>query len=131
MFDLQPFPLLPAGAIRHGISRALTNYEPALRPALKAGGYLTRDSRVVERKKYGKAGARFGHRFVEFVFGLRVGHSAAPRLDVGDAILDHEDIGAPAIVEQGPIGNRDPRAYLRGGDRSAQRLSGAEPGAGR
>ncbi|MEA2782032.1 MAG: small subunit ribosomal protein [Rhodospirillaceae bacterium] len=47
-----------AGAIRHGISRALTNYEPALRPALKAGGYLTRDSRVVERKKYGKAGAR-------------------------------------------------------------------------
>jgi small subunit ribosomal protein S9 len=47
-----------AGAIRHGISRALTNYEPALRPALKAGGYLTRDSRVVERKKYGRAGAR-------------------------------------------------------------------------
>jgi small subunit ribosomal protein S9 len=47
-----------AGAIRHGISRALTNYEPGLRPALKAGGYLTRDSRVVERKKYGKAGAR-------------------------------------------------------------------------
>ena len=47
-----------AGAIRHGISRALTNYEPALRGALKAGGYLTRDSRVVERKKYGRAGAR-------------------------------------------------------------------------
>jgi small subunit ribosomal protein S9 len=47
-----------AGAIRHGISRALTNFEPGLRPALKAGGYLTRDSRVVERKKYGKAGAR-------------------------------------------------------------------------
>jgi small subunit ribosomal protein S9 len=47
-----------AGAIRHAISRALTNYEPALRPALKVGGYLTRDSRVVERKKYGKAGAR-------------------------------------------------------------------------
>ncbi len=47
-----------AGAIRHGISRALTNYEPALRAALKAGGYLTRDSRVVERKKYGRAGAR-------------------------------------------------------------------------
>jgi small subunit ribosomal protein S9 len=47
-----------AGAIRHGISRALTNYEPGLRPALKAGGYLTRDSRVVERKKYGRAGAR-------------------------------------------------------------------------
>jgi small subunit ribosomal protein S9 len=47
-----------AGAIRHGISRALINYEPGLRPALKTGGYLTRDSRVVERKKYGKAGAR-------------------------------------------------------------------------
>ena len=47
-----------AGAIRHGISRALTHYEPALRGALKAGGYLTRDSRVVERKKYGRAGAR-------------------------------------------------------------------------
>ena len=47
-----------AGAIRHGISRALTNYEPGLRPALKAGGYLTRDSRMVERKKYGKSGAR-------------------------------------------------------------------------
>ena len=47
-----------AGAIRHGISRALTNYEPGLRGALKAGGYLTRDSRVVERKKYGRAGAR-------------------------------------------------------------------------
>ena len=47
-----------AGAIRHGISRALTNYEPGLRGALKAGGYLTRDSRVVERKKYCRAGAR-------------------------------------------------------------------------
>jgi len=47
-----------AGAIRHGISRALTNYEPGLRGALKAGGYLTRDSRVVERKKYGRSGAR-------------------------------------------------------------------------
>ena len=47
-----------AGAIRHGISRALTNYEPGLRGALKAGGDLTRDSRVVERKKYGRAGAR-------------------------------------------------------------------------
>jgi small subunit ribosomal protein S9 len=47
-----------AGAIRHGISRALTNREPGLRPLLKAGGYMTRDSRVVERKKYGKSGAR-------------------------------------------------------------------------
>ena len=47
-----------AGAIRHGISRALTHYEPALRAALKSGGYLTRDSRVVERKKYGRSGAR-------------------------------------------------------------------------
>ena len=47
-----------AGAVRHGISKALTYYEPGLRPVLKAGGFLTRDSRVVERKKYGRAGAR-------------------------------------------------------------------------
>src|SRR5204863_7330071 len=43
-----------AGAVRHGISKALTFYEPGLRPALKHGGFLTRDSRVVERKKYGR-----------------------------------------------------------------------------
>ena len=43
-----------AGAVRHGISRALTFFEPTLRPVLKKGGFLTRDSRVVERKKYGK-----------------------------------------------------------------------------
>ena len=47
-----------AGAVRHGISKALTYYEPALRGVLKKGGFLTRDSRVVERKKYGKAKAR-------------------------------------------------------------------------
>jgi small subunit ribosomal protein S9 len=47
-----------AGAVRHGISKALTYYEPGLRPVLKKGGFLTRDSRVVERKKYGKAKAR-------------------------------------------------------------------------
>ena len=47
-----------AGAVRHGISRALTFYEPGLRPVLKHGGFLTRDSRVVERKKYGKHKAR-------------------------------------------------------------------------
>jgi len=47
-----------AGAVRHGISRALTYYEPDLRPILKVAGFLTRDSRVVERKKYGQAGAR-------------------------------------------------------------------------
>jgi small subunit ribosomal protein S9 len=47
-----------AGAVRHGISRALTFYEPGLRPILKQGGFLTRDSRVVERKKYGKHKAR-------------------------------------------------------------------------
>jgi small subunit ribosomal protein S9 len=52
-----------AGAVRHGISRALTFYEPALRPALKLGGFLTRDSRVVERKKYGKAKARRSFQF--------------------------------------------------------------------
>ena len=52
-----------AGAVRHGISRALTFYEPGLRPALKHGGFLTRDSRVVERKKYGKAKARRSFQF--------------------------------------------------------------------
>lgn len=52
-----------AGAIRHGISRALTYFEPELRPTLKAGSFLTRDSRVVERKKYGKRGARRSFQF--------------------------------------------------------------------
>ena len=52
-----------AGAVRHGISRALTNYEPELRPILKVAGFLTRDSRVVERKKYGRAKARRSFQF--------------------------------------------------------------------
>ena len=52
-----------AGAVRHGISRALTNFEPGLRPALKSGGFMTRDPRVVERKKYGKAKARRSFQF--------------------------------------------------------------------
>jgi small subunit ribosomal protein S9 len=52
-----------AGAVRHGISRALCAFEPALRPQLKAGGFLTRDPRVVERKKYGKAKARRSFQF--------------------------------------------------------------------
>ncbi|WP_039760444.1 30S ribosomal protein S9 [Bartonella queenslandensis] len=52
-----------AGAVRHGISKALTYYEPELRPILKKGGFLTRDSRVVERKKYGKAKARRSFQF--------------------------------------------------------------------
>ncbi len=52
-----------AGAVRHGISIALTRYEPALRGVLKKGGFLTRDSRVVERKKYGKAKARRSFQF--------------------------------------------------------------------
>jgi small subunit ribosomal protein S9 len=52
-----------AGAVRHGISQALTYYEPALRSVLKQGGFLTRDSRVVERKKYGKAKARRSFQF--------------------------------------------------------------------
>ena len=52
-----------AGAVRHGISRALTYFEPGLRPALKAGGFLTRDPRVVERKKYGRAKARKSFQF--------------------------------------------------------------------
>lgn len=52
-----------AGAIRHGISKALVNYEPALRGALKAAGFLTRDARIVERKKYGRAKARRSFQF--------------------------------------------------------------------
>jgi small subunit ribosomal protein S9 len=52
-----------AGAVRHGISRALTHFEPELRPVLKQGGFLTRDPRVVERKKYGKAKARRSFQF--------------------------------------------------------------------
>jgi small subunit ribosomal protein S9 len=52
-----------AGAVRHGISKALTYFEPDLRSVLKRGGFLTRDSRVVERKKYGKAKARRSFQF--------------------------------------------------------------------
>ena len=52
-----------AGAVRHGISKALTFYEPGLRPVLKQGGFLTRDSRVVERKKYGRRKARRSFQF--------------------------------------------------------------------
>jgi small subunit ribosomal protein S9 len=52
-----------AGAIRHGIAKALTYYEPGLRPVLKPHGFLTRDPRVVERKKYGKAKARRSFQF--------------------------------------------------------------------
>src|SRR4030081_2878125 len=53
----------PAGAARHGISKALTCFEPDLRGILKKGGFLTRDSRVVERKKYGRAKARKSFQF--------------------------------------------------------------------
>ena len=49
--------------MRHGLSKALTYYEPGLRPALKKEGFLTRDSRVVERKKYGKRKARRSFQF--------------------------------------------------------------------
>ena len=52
-----------AGAVKHGISQALTKYEPTLRSTVKAAGFLTRDSRVVERKKYGKAKARRSFQF--------------------------------------------------------------------
>lgn len=52
-----------AGAVRHGISRALTYYEPELRSILKKAGFLTRDPRTVERKKYGKAKARRSFQF--------------------------------------------------------------------
>jgi small subunit ribosomal protein S9 len=52
-----------AGAVRHGISQALTRYEPGLRKVLKSVGFLTRDSRAVERKKYGRHKARRSHQF--------------------------------------------------------------------
>jgi small subunit ribosomal protein S9 len=52
-----------AGAVRHGLSKALTNFEPDLRGVLKKGGFLTRDSRVVERKKYGHKKARRSFQF--------------------------------------------------------------------
>ncbi|MDE2561960.1 MAG: 30S ribosomal protein S9 [Sphingomonadales bacterium] len=52
-----------AGAVKHGIAQALSKFEPALRSAVKAAGFLTRDSRVVERKKYGRAKARRSFQF--------------------------------------------------------------------
>ncbi len=52
-----------AGAVRHGISRALDAYDPSFRPALRKAGFMTRDSRVVERKKYGRAKARRSFQF--------------------------------------------------------------------
>ena len=52
-----------AGAVRHGLSKAITYFEPGLRSVLKKGGFLTRDSRVVERKKYGRAKARRSFQF--------------------------------------------------------------------
>ena len=52
-----------AGAIKHGIAKALNEYEPELRTVLKQAGFLTRDDRVVERKKYGKAKARRSYQF--------------------------------------------------------------------
>ena len=52
-----------AGAVKHGIAQALTRYEPALRGAVKQAGFLTRDPRVVERKKYGRAKARRSFQF--------------------------------------------------------------------
>ncbi len=52
-----------AGAVRHGLSKALTYFEPELRPVLKKEGFLTRDARVVERKKYGKKKARRSFQF--------------------------------------------------------------------
>jgi small subunit ribosomal protein S9 len=52
-----------AGAVKHGIAQALAKFEPALRGAVKAAGFLTRDSRVVERKKYGRAKARRSFQF--------------------------------------------------------------------
>src|SRR6202046_3807995 len=59
-----------AGAVRHGISRALVNYEPSLRPVLKPGGFLTRDPRAVERKKYGRPKARRSFQFSKRETGI-------------------------------------------------------------
>ena len=56
-----------AGAIRHGISKCLVNFEPEVKKALKPGGFLTRDSRVVERKKYGRAKARRSFQFLSLI----------------------------------------------------------------
>ena len=64
-----------AGAVRHGISRALTYYEPDLRGILKVAGFLTRDSRVVERKKYGKAKARRSFQFSKRLSSVMTGGS--------------------------------------------------------
>ena len=75
-----------AGAVRHGISKALTYYEPALRGVLKAGGFLTRDSRVVERKKYGKKKARRSFQFLEALgFGSRVSAGPCRSYETGGA----------------------------------------------
>ena len=63
MLAPQKPPVGQAGAVKHGVSKALQLYAPSLRPALKAAGFLTRDSRVVERKKYGKAKARRSFQF--------------------------------------------------------------------
>ncbi len=52
-----------AGAVRHGIARALLDFDPAMRPALKSAGFLTRDARMKERKKYGQKGARARFQF--------------------------------------------------------------------
>lgn len=52
-----------AGAVRHGLARALDQYDPSFRPVLRKGGFMTRDSRVVERKKYGRAKARRSFQF--------------------------------------------------------------------
>ena len=60
-----------AGAIKHGISKALNDYEPELRPVLKAAGFLTRDDRTVERKKYGKAKARRSYQFSKRSMGCK------------------------------------------------------------
>ena len=76
-----------AGAVRHGISKAMTLYEPELRTALKKNGFLTRDSRVVERKKYGKPGARRSFQFSKRWSGPSRGtdpQRASPR---GDALF--------------------------------------------
>ena len=80
-----------AGAVRHGISKALTYYEPELRPVLKKGGFLTRDSRVVERKKYGKMKARRS-----FQFSKRC--SAIPLRPEGVDMIDWLQLNLLALI---------------------------------
>ena len=83
-----------AGAVRHGISRALVAYEPSLRPVLKPGGFLTRDPRAVERKKYGRPKARRS-----FQFSKRLRKRNGPERS-GPFSVRRQCVGAPMASTQ-------------------------------